>query len=64
MKRRIESRPAGTRRPSAPASRRSAPARVREEDSRSPRMPRKTNAGEVPADRGVNEQESLTQGSE
>ena len=62
MKRRIESRPAGTRRPSAPGKGR-APLRVREEDSRSPRM-RKTRAGEVPADRGANEQESLTQGSE
>ena len=62
MKRRIESHPAATRRPSAPDKNRPA-ARVREEDSRSPRM-RKTSAGEVPADRGANEQESLTQGSE
>ena len=61
MKRKIESRPAGTRRPSAPANRKVL--RVREEDSRSPRM-RKTKAGALPADRGANEQESLTQGSE
>lgn len=59
MKRRIESRPASTRRPSAHADKLGN--RVAEQDSRSPRMRR----GVTPPDaRGLAKRESKTQGSE
>ena len=60
MKRRTESPPAGTRRPSAPAD--GSRGRIRDERSR-PRAPGRSEKT-LPGDRGAREQESTSQGSE